>query len=347
MLLPNRHGSIDTYRYGFQGQEKDDEIKGEGNSINYKYRMHDPRVGRFFAVDPLTGKYPYYSPYQFSGNKVISAMELEGLEEVSMHAIKAMRDLSVRTFAKNAFTFDPEKMNDYSGGISNYLMSINTFINNDRNLAAYALARYGLGQGGYDIFDVNLFKGDRGFESAYMHSYYGIEVMADNFLNNKGSATDVGYFPHDQSPLNYITDTGSTLGSFGMKYNVEMKKETNSDGDIIIKGTAYFTLADTYQWKPKKVSLYGAFIGSHSKLNKLMEVGAEEYSIRMYYTSSFTYSYDEKSKRYKINYTDSEALDNSYDLGKHPELSKGAGYRMRPGGLIIDWRPENTKEKNN
>jgi len=43
--------------------------------------MHDPRIGRFFAVDPLANKYPWYTPYQFSGNKVISRVELEGLEE--------------------------------------------------------------------------------------------------------------------------------------------------------------------------------------------------------------------------------------------------------------------------
>ena len=81
MLVPNRHGSSNAYRYGFQGQEKDDELKGEGNSLNYTFRMHDPRVGRFFAVDPLTGKYPWYSPYSFSGNKPIQFAELEGLEE--------------------------------------------------------------------------------------------------------------------------------------------------------------------------------------------------------------------------------------------------------------------------
>ena len=83
MLLPDRTGSqtgADAYRYGFQGQEKDDEIKGEGNSINYKYRMHDPRVGRFFAVDPLAPKYPHNSPYAFSENRVIDGVELEGLE---------------------------------------------------------------------------------------------------------------------------------------------------------------------------------------------------------------------------------------------------------------------------
>ncbi len=79
-LLPNRHGSTDSYRYGFQGQEKDDEIKGEGNSINFKYRMYDPRIGRFFAEDPMVHAYPWYTPYQFSGNTPIMSTELEGLE---------------------------------------------------------------------------------------------------------------------------------------------------------------------------------------------------------------------------------------------------------------------------
>ncbi len=61
----------------FNGMGKDDEV---GNSLNYKYRMHDPRLGRFFAVDPLAAKYPFYSQYAFSGNRVIDMVELEGLE---------------------------------------------------------------------------------------------------------------------------------------------------------------------------------------------------------------------------------------------------------------------------
>lgn len=80
MAQDERTGGGEDYRYGFQGQEMDDEVKGEGNSVNYKYRMHDPRVGRFFAVDPLTHKYPFYSPYVFSGNQLIHMIELEGLE---------------------------------------------------------------------------------------------------------------------------------------------------------------------------------------------------------------------------------------------------------------------------
>ena len=68
-------------RYLFNGMEADDEIKGEGNSLNYKYRMHDPRLGRFFCIDPLTAKYPELTPYQFSCNSPIFMIELEGLED--------------------------------------------------------------------------------------------------------------------------------------------------------------------------------------------------------------------------------------------------------------------------
>ena len=84
--LDGRTASNSGYRYSFQGQEKDDEIKGEGNSINYKYRMHDPRIGRFFAVDPLAPKYPWNSVYAFSENRVIASIELEGLEAEDLYS---------------------------------------------------------------------------------------------------------------------------------------------------------------------------------------------------------------------------------------------------------------------
>jgi RHS repeat-associated protein len=78
--MNERGFSSPNYRYGFQGQEKDDELRGQGNSVNYKYRMHDARIGRFFAVDPLASKYPWNSTYAFSENRVIDGVELEGLE---------------------------------------------------------------------------------------------------------------------------------------------------------------------------------------------------------------------------------------------------------------------------
>jgi RHS repeat-associated protein len=92
MLMPGRKGSTGEYRYGFQGQEKDDEVKGEGNSVNYKYRMHDPRIGRFFARDPIAHEYAHNSPYAFSENRVIDGIELEGLEVVHFSFGRSFRE---------------------------------------------------------------------------------------------------------------------------------------------------------------------------------------------------------------------------------------------------------------
>src|ERR1051325_279971 len=50
--------SIGGYRYGFNGKENDDEVKGEGNEQNYGMRIYDPRLGKFLSVDPLTKSYP-------------------------------------------------------------------------------------------------------------------------------------------------------------------------------------------------------------------------------------------------------------------------------------------------
>lgn len=80
MLMPGRNESSSDYRYGFQNQETDDEIKGKGNSSNFKYRMHDPRISRFLSLDPLSPSYPSSSPYGFAENRVIEGIELEGLE---------------------------------------------------------------------------------------------------------------------------------------------------------------------------------------------------------------------------------------------------------------------------
>ncbi|MEZ4830178.1 MAG: hypothetical protein R3C61_28425 [Bacteroidia bacterium] len=62
------------------GQEADGEVYGTGNAVSYKYRVEDPRLGRFWSVDPLSPKYPFYSPYAFSGNRVLDEVELEGAE---------------------------------------------------------------------------------------------------------------------------------------------------------------------------------------------------------------------------------------------------------------------------
>ena len=68
-------------RYGFNGKEQDAEVKGSGAQYDYGFRIYDPRLGRFLSVDPLFQSFPWYTPYQFAGNKPIIAIDLDGLEE--------------------------------------------------------------------------------------------------------------------------------------------------------------------------------------------------------------------------------------------------------------------------
>lgn len=107
MPMPNRSGQNDRlyndkYRFGFQGQEEDVET----GFVNYKYRMHDPRIGRFFAVDPLAPKYPHNSPYAFSENRVIDCIELEGLEKFNITNDNAFSE------AANKGAFDVYQTNE-------------------------------------------------------------------------------------------------------------------------------------------------------------------------------------------------------------------------------------------
>ena len=88
MLLPGRHANTSDYRYGFNGKEKDDEIKGSGLHYDYGFRVYDPRLGKFLSTDPLTRDFPWYTPYQFAGNKPIVAVDLDGLEELDYRILE-------------------------------------------------------------------------------------------------------------------------------------------------------------------------------------------------------------------------------------------------------------------
>lgn len=57
---------MDSYRYGYQGSEKDDESKGGGNSYTTYFRQLDPRVVRWFIIDPKHKAWE--SPYVSMGN---------------------------------------------------------------------------------------------------------------------------------------------------------------------------------------------------------------------------------------------------------------------------------------
>lgn len=72
-------------KWKFQGQEHVDDLGLNWDS--FKWRNHQPDIGRFFNIDPLSDKYYYNSPYAFSENRVINGVELEGMEFVPIEVI--------------------------------------------------------------------------------------------------------------------------------------------------------------------------------------------------------------------------------------------------------------------
>ncbi|RYG48426.1 MAG: RHS repeat-associated core domain-containing protein [Chitinophagaceae bacterium] len=80
MQLVGRKWSAGEYRYGFNGKENDNEVKGDSNQQDYGMRIYDTRLGRFLSVDPITRSYPELTPYQFASNRPIDGIDLDGLE---------------------------------------------------------------------------------------------------------------------------------------------------------------------------------------------------------------------------------------------------------------------------
>ena len=92
--------SSSSYKYGFNGMEKDDEISGEGNSYTTHYRCLDVRLGRWMSIDPKSNSYE--SPYASMGNSPILYSDpmgdiIHASLKTWVHLIKlALKDKDIR-----------------------------------------------------------------------------------------------------------------------------------------------------------------------------------------------------------------------------------------------------------
>ncbi len=76
MTLEERTWSTAQYRFGFNGKD----FFSDWNRQDYGFRIYDPRKCRFESVDPLAGKYPMLTTYQFASNRPIDGSDLDGKE---------------------------------------------------------------------------------------------------------------------------------------------------------------------------------------------------------------------------------------------------------------------------
>ncbi|MES2680894.1 MAG: YCF48-related protein [Bacteroidota bacterium] len=104
------------YRYGFNGKENDNEVKGSGNQQDYGMRIYDPRLGRFLSTDPLMKTFPMLTPYQFASNTPISAIDLDGMEEYNVTKTYAYNQSTGKAKLSVTITYNAPY---YEGGTNN------------------------------------------------------------------------------------------------------------------------------------------------------------------------------------------------------------------------------------
>jgi photosystem II stability/assembly factor-like uncharacterized protein len=75
-IMPSRSFSFESYRYGFQSQERDDEISGAGNSYTAEFWQYDSRLGRRWNTDPKPN--PSISNYVCFANNPIFNIDIKG-----------------------------------------------------------------------------------------------------------------------------------------------------------------------------------------------------------------------------------------------------------------------------
>ena len=106
------------YRFGFQGSEKDNEFKGDGNSYTTEFRQYDPRIGRWLSVDPLMAKFPWQSPYVAFDNNPIYYNDPRGLaaqdgDDPKSHKVKQGDTYSSLSKKYNVSVDNLRKWNGY------------------------------------------------------------------------------------------------------------------------------------------------------------------------------------------------------------------------------------------
>jgi RHS repeat-associated protein len=123
MLQPGRQyaeSNLGSYRYGFNGQEKTDEIAGVGNHNTAEFWEYDPRIGKRWNMDPVNtgGKSPYAT---FANNPIIFVDPL-GLDTVkSSKKAKNVGDVFEHQHGKSNFFWDLTPSGWEGGGSSSIL----------------------------------------------------------------------------------------------------------------------------------------------------------------------------------------------------------------------------------
>ena len=77
---PNANRSVSAFDNTFKNNAVGYNVSTWSNVLNQPQVIYNPSLGKFLSADPLFQSYPWYTPYQFSGNQPIRAIDLDGMD---------------------------------------------------------------------------------------------------------------------------------------------------------------------------------------------------------------------------------------------------------------------------
>lgn len=142
--------------FSFNGMLRDDDVmdlrmtvpqeEGVGNSYDFGARMYDPRVGRFFSLDPMKNKMPWQSPYIFADDSPVIATDKNGETTFYIHGSAQSSKNNNDTYLRRSVDYLHSNLSTSTGNVDyGFDWGKNSKLTNgpdDRKQAARDLADY-------------------------------------------------------------------------------------------------------------------------------------------------------------------------------------------------------------
>ena len=205
--LPYRHQAGNEYRYGFNGMEKDDEVKWERNSYDFGVRIYDCRVGRWIRRNPLEWEYPDLSPYNYTANNPIKFIDVDSEKFINPYlATKNKAEIEVQK-AEKVYN---DMLNSHEGKLKR------KDIKKYKKTSGLNSAQKKLDQETKKYIDVEDYFYTLKVTNKEEYDYF------ENLTNSKGNEINIGVYLNDKS--NALANT-SNLQMYG-DYTVGAKNNT-------------------------------------------------------------------------------------------------------------------------
>jgi RHS repeat-associated protein len=270
MQMPGRKSS-GGYRYGFNGKENDNEVKGEGNQQDYGMRIYDGRIGKFLSVDPLASKFPWQSPYCAMDNNPILKNDPTGASgEVTIN-----KQSKTITVSANLIFYgeaaSPALAKQTAADVQNLWNGAKgktTIDGVEYNVQFNIKGEY---RDAYGPIDATMFYFEKGFNDDVKNNFIEVKYKVDGGVSNMIQGGNEGTFQLDN-----INGTGTTTEAHEFGHSLGLWPGTSDghpkDGDIRGKGQPGImyprgTLVDPkYQYDPNaKAGAKGGTINPNSR----------------------------------------------------------------------------------